>query len=66
MVFSMAKWSTGVKRVGRKTYRVVKAFGAWIITHLGRIVAVFVNGVVHALSREVSKQLARRIFATKA
>ncbi len=59
----MAKWSTGVKRVAGNTYRVVKQFGAWLIMKAGKLVAAFVQGVVYTFSREMGKQLARRVYA---
>lgn len=59
----MARWSTGIKRVGGKTYRVVKAFGAWLIVKGGQILAAFIKGVVYTFSREMGKQLARRVYA---
>ena len=63
MVLFVAKWSTGVKRVGRKTYKVVKMFGAWLILHAGKIVAAFINRVVYVFGTELGKRAARKVFA---
>ena len=57
------RWTTGVKRVGGKTYKVIKRGGVWLITMGGMLVAMFVKGVIHTFSREVGKGLARRVFA---
>jgi hypothetical protein len=59
------RWTTGVKRIGRKTYKVVKSGGAWLIYHAGRLVALFVKGAMHTFSREVGKTLAKRVLAAR-
>ena len=59
----MARWSTGIKRVGRKTYKVVKMFGAWLIIQAGKIVAAFINRVLYTFGTELGKRAARRVLA---
>ena len=59
----MGKWSTGTKKVARKTYRVVRTFGSWLIIQGGKIIAAFIQGVIYTFSREFGKNLARRVFA---
>lgn len=59
----MARWTTGVKRLGRKTYKVVKSGGAWLIYHAGKLIALVIKNIAYTFSREVGKRLAKRILA---
>lgn len=61
----MGKWATGTKRVAGKTYRVVKRGGAWLIMQGGKLIAMFIKGVIYTFSREVGRHLARRIFMAR-
>lgn len=59
----IARWTTGVKKVGRKTYKVVKSGGAWLIYQAGKLVAIAIKQIVYTFSREVGKRLAKRVLA---
>ena len=60
-----SRYSTGVKKVGRKTYKVAKSGGAWLVYHAGKLVALMIRNIVYTFSREVGKSLARKILAAK-
>lgn len=57
------RWTTGLKRIGRKTYKVVKSGGAWLIYHAGKLVALAVRNIVYVFSREIGKAFAKRVLA---
>ncbi len=62
-MIDIAQWTTGVKRLGRKVYKVVKSGGAWLIFHAGKLVALVIRNIAYTFSREVGKRLAKRILA---
>ena len=57
------RWTTGVKRIGGKAYRVVRDGGAWLIYHAGKLVALVIRNIAYTFSREVGKHFAKRILA---
>lgn len=56
------RFRRGVKRIARKSYKVIYMFGAWLILSAGKLIAIAIKNVIHTFSREVGKGLARRIL----
>jgi hypothetical protein len=59
------RWTTGVKRIAGKTFKVVKSGGAWLIFHAGKLVALVIRNIAYTFSREVGRHFAKRILAAK-